>query len=96
MQESEYDRAVRQFFTQIAGDNLEVDWRELKEVLDYALKKGSSSRSPIACYSGFPSSVDIYREGPDFDHMTGRLMPIRGRQMQDVFKFYIEYDWIFT
>ncbi|XP_043210764.1 calpain-A-like isoform X2 [Amphibalanus amphitrite] len=38
-QESEYDRAVRQFFTQIAGDNLEVDWRELKEVLDYALKK---------------------------------------------------------
>ena len=41
-QESEYDRAVRQFFTQIAGDNLEVDWRELKDVLDYALKKGTS------------------------------------------------------
>ncbi|XP_037072054.1 calpain-B-like [Pollicipes pollicipes] len=37
--ESEYDKMVRQFFNQIAGDNLEVDWQELKQVLDYALKK---------------------------------------------------------
>ena len=39
-EESEYDQMVREFFNKIAGDDLEIDWMELKQVLDYALKKG--------------------------------------------------------
>jgi len=38
-EESDYDQMVRQFFSKIAGDDLEIDWEELKQVLDYALKK---------------------------------------------------------
>ncbi|XP_043232364.1 calpain-B-like isoform X13 [Amphibalanus amphitrite] len=38
-EESEYDQMVREFFNKIAGDDLEIDWMELKQVLDYALKK---------------------------------------------------------
>ncbi|XP_037087071.1 calpain-B-like isoform X2 [Pollicipes pollicipes] len=38
-EESEYDQMVREFFNKIAGDDLEIDWQELKQVLDYALKK---------------------------------------------------------
>ena len=40
-EESEYDQMVREFFNKIAGDDLEIDWMELKQVLDYALKKGA-------------------------------------------------------
>lgn len=29
------------YFQKLAGDDLEVDWCELKEILDYSLKKGS-------------------------------------------------------
>lgn len=35
-----HDEKVREFFQRIAGDDLEVDWMELKEILDFALKKG--------------------------------------------------------
>lgn len=31
---------VKTFFKQIAGDDMEVDWVELKQVLDYAMKQG--------------------------------------------------------
>ncbi|XP_038217048.1 calpain-B isoform X4 [Zerene cesonia] len=30
---------VRQFFTRLAGDDGEVDWQELKEILDYAMRE---------------------------------------------------------
>ena len=42
-EESEYDAMVREFFNKIAGDDLEIDWMELKQVLDYALMKGGSA-----------------------------------------------------
>lgn len=31
---------VRQFFLKLAGDDEEVDWMELKEILDYAMRAG--------------------------------------------------------
>ncbi|XP_018348907.1 PREDICTED: calpain-A isoform X2 [Trachymyrmex septentrionalis] len=30
---------VREFFKKLAGDDLEVDWMELKDILDYAMRK---------------------------------------------------------
>lgn len=41
--EPEQDRnaeKVREFFKKLAGDDLEVDWMELKDILDFAMKKG--------------------------------------------------------
>ncbi|KAJ9598872.1 hypothetical protein L9F63_026594, partial [Diploptera punctata] len=29
---------VKEFFRKIAGDDMEVDWIELKEILDYAMR----------------------------------------------------------
>ncbi|XP_018396576.1 PREDICTED: calpain-A isoform X2 [Cyphomyrmex costatus] len=40
--EPEQDRnseKVREFFKKLAGDDLEVDWMELKDILDYAMRK---------------------------------------------------------
>lgn len=31
---------VKEFFRKLAGDDMEVDWMELKEILDYAMRKG--------------------------------------------------------
>lgn len=31
---------VREFFKKLAGDDMEVDWMELKEILDFAMRKG--------------------------------------------------------
>ncbi|KAG6438606.1 hypothetical protein O3G_MSEX000087 [Manduca sexta] len=31
---------VREFFNRLAGDDGEVDWQELKEILDYAMREG--------------------------------------------------------
>ena len=31
---------IREFFKKIAGDDLEIDWQELQNVLTYALQKG--------------------------------------------------------
>ncbi|KAK0096665.1 hypothetical protein PV326_004775 [Microctonus aethiopoides] len=33
------DEKVREFFRKLAGDDMEVDWMELKEILDYAMRK---------------------------------------------------------
>ncbi|XP_018368104.1 PREDICTED: calpain-A-like isoform X2 [Trachymyrmex cornetzi] len=41
-EEPEQDRnseKVREFFKKLAGDDLEVDWMELKDILDYAMRK---------------------------------------------------------
>ncbi|XP_043515120.1 calpain-A-like isoform X3 [Frieseomelitta varia] len=40
--ESDQDRnaeKVREFFKKLAGDDMEVDWMELKEILDFAMRK---------------------------------------------------------
>ncbi|XP_018306166.1 calpain-B isoform X4 [Mycetomoellerius zeteki] len=45
--EPEQDRngeKVREFFKKLAGDDLEVDWTELKDILDYAMRKETHDR----------------------------------------------------
>jgi hypothetical protein len=32
---------VKEFFRKIAGEDMEVDWIELKEILDYAMRNGN-------------------------------------------------------
>jgi hypothetical protein len=32
---------VKEFFAKIAGEDMEVDWMELKEILDYAMRNGN-------------------------------------------------------
>lgn len=42
-EEPEEDRnteKVREFFKKLAGDDMEVDWMELKDILDFAMRKG--------------------------------------------------------
>ena len=34
------DDKVREFFAKIAGEDMEVDWKELQEILNYAMKEG--------------------------------------------------------
>lgn len=36
----EKDDQIRAFFARIAGEDLEVDWKELQEILDYAMRDG--------------------------------------------------------
>lgn len=31
---------TRDFFLKLAGEDMEVDWKELKEILDYAMRTG--------------------------------------------------------
>ncbi|XP_046626942.1 calpain-A-like [Neodiprion virginianus] len=33
------EEKVREFFRKLAGDDMEVDWKELKEILDFAMRK---------------------------------------------------------
>jgi len=39
------DEKVREFFRKLAGDDMEVDWMELKEILDYAMRNEVSASS---------------------------------------------------
>nr|KAF7402226.1 hypothetical protein H0235_015562 [Vespula pensylvanica] len=46
-EEPEPDRnieKVREFFRKLAGDDMEVDWMELKEILDFAMRKDMQDR----------------------------------------------------
>lgn len=36
---------VREFFKKLAGEDEEVDWVELKEILDYAMRNGKFERT---------------------------------------------------
>ncbi|XP_076750450.1 calpain A isoform X2 [Xylocopa sonorina] len=45
--EPEQDRnaeKVREFFKKLAGDDMEVDWMELKEILDFAMRKETNNQ----------------------------------------------------
>lgn len=35
------DEKVKEFFSKLAGEDMEVDWMELKEILDYAMRSGN-------------------------------------------------------
>lgn len=39
-QEDRETDKVREFFLKLAGDDMEVDWMELKDILDYAMRNG--------------------------------------------------------
>lgn len=39
-QEVEADERINAFFRKVAGDDLEIDWKELQDVLNFALKRG--------------------------------------------------------
>lgn len=39
-EEQKRSERLQEFFKKIAGEDLEVDWMELKQILDYALKNG--------------------------------------------------------
>lgn len=36
--------AIKAFFLKLAGDDEEVDWMELKDILDYAMRNGKPER----------------------------------------------------
>lgn len=38
-EQQEMDK-TRDFFLKLAGEDMEVDWKELKEILDYAMRTG--------------------------------------------------------
>ena len=46
---------MREFFRKLAGEDMEVDWMELKEILDYAMRKG------ILNYSINERNVKIFK-----------------------------------
>ena len=39
-EEEKRNERIKEFFRKIAGEDLEVDWIELKQILDYAMKNG--------------------------------------------------------
>lgn len=39
-EEEKRNERIKEFFQKIAGEDLEVDWVELKQILDYAMKNG--------------------------------------------------------
>lgn len=39
-EEDKRNEKIREFFKKIAGEDMEIDWMELKEVLDFAMKSG--------------------------------------------------------
>lgn len=39
-EQKEKDDKVREFFAKIAGPDMEVDWKELQEILNYAMREG--------------------------------------------------------
>ena len=49
---------VKEFFRKIAGDDMEVDWMELKEILDFALRDGNVEIS--LCNPGRMCSLTIF------------------------------------
>lgn len=40
-EEEKRNERIREFFKKIAGEDMEIDWMELKQVLDYAMANGN-------------------------------------------------------
>lgn len=38
--EEKRNERIKEFFKKVAGEDLEIDWVELKQILDYAMKNG--------------------------------------------------------
>lgn len=39
-EEVKANEKIRELFKKLAGEDMEVDWMELKEILDYAMRNG--------------------------------------------------------
>lgn len=46
--QDEAARRVQEFFKTVAGEDMEIDWSELKEVLDLSMKRGTSMGGALA------------------------------------------------
>ena len=57
-EEDKTNDKVKEFFRKIAGDDMEVDWIELKEILDYAMRAGNVKIS--LCNPGRMYSLTIF------------------------------------
>ncbi|CAG0913660.1 unnamed protein product [Notodromas monacha] len=87
-EQTEMDQAVRAFFKKVAGEDLEIDWRELQEVLNFALKKEFQFEgfSKDVCRSMI-AMLDVDRSGKlGVEEFKGLWMTIR--MWKNVFKMY--------
>lgn len=46
---SENNNKIKEFFKKLAGEDLEVDWIELKQLLDFAMKDGKTTCVLLRC-----------------------------------------------
>ncbi|KAF2882526.1 hypothetical protein ILUMI_23640 [Ignelater luminosus] len=79
---------VREFFLRLAGEDLEVDWRELKDILDYAMRNESNNKgfSKDVCRS-MVAMLDSDRSGKlGYEEFKSLWIDIRNWKM--VFKLY--------
>ncbi|XP_065200380.1 calpain-A isoform X2 [Planococcus citri] len=87
-EEKRYER-LKEFFRKIAGEDLEVDWIELKQILDYAMKNGNALQggfSKDVCRSMI-AMMDVDRSGKlGFEEFKKLWIDIRS--WQRVFKLY--------
>ncbi|XP_046400174.1 calpain-A-like isoform X4 [Ischnura elegans] len=82
------DDKVKEFFRKIAGDDLEVDWMELKEILDFAMKNETKGEgfSKDVCRS-MVAMMDVDRSGKlGFEEFKALWIDIRN--WKGVFKLY--------
>lgn len=79
---------VREFFKKLAGDDLEVDWTELKEILDFAMRKETHDKgfSKDVCRS-MVAMLDVDHSGKlGFEEFKTLWNDIR--KWKAVFKLY--------
>lgn len=79
---------VKEFFRKIAGEDMEVDWMELKEILDYAMRNETKNEgfSKDVCRS-MVAMMDVDRSGKlGFEEFKALWLDIR--HWKAVFKLY--------
>ncbi|KAL1123741.1 hypothetical protein AAG570_001514 [Ranatra chinensis] len=79
---------VKEFFKKLAGDDMEIDWIELKEILDYAMRNESKNEgfSKDVCRSMI-AMMDVDRSGKlGFEEFKQLWLDIK--QWKSVFKLY--------
>ncbi|XP_033192275.2 calpain A isoform X5 [Bombus vancouverensis nearcticus] len=79
---------VREFFKKLAGDDMEVDWMELKEILDFAMRKETNDKgfSKDVCRS-MVAMLDVDHSGKlGFEEFRTLWNDIR--KWRAVFKLY--------
>ncbi|XP_023725353.1 calpain-A isoform X6 [Cryptotermes secundus] len=83
---------VKEFFCKIAGEDMEIDWMELKEILDYAMRNETKKEgfSKDVCRS-MVAMMDVDRSGKlGFEEFKALWVDIR--HWKAVFKLYDKDD----